>query len=115
MGVTIKMRHNVAFDFEVVPFVDENAVTNVLLHPGILMGLTGNFTFGLRAAFETEGAFGVTPLLNKAFPFPSDPNTAFFIEAVVPIRFFQEPPEYQGAPVDVSKTIAAAVHVGLAF
>ncbi|MBX2818936.1 MAG: hypothetical protein KTR29_04615 [Rhodothermaceae bacterium] len=115
MGVTIKMRHNVAFDFEVVPFLDENAVTNVLLHPGVLMGLTNNFTFGLRAAFETGGSFGVTPLLNKSFPFPNDPNTSFFVEAVVPVRFYQEAPDYQGAPVNVSKTLAMAVHVGVAF
>ena len=115
MGVTIKIRHNVAFDFEIVPFLDENAVSNIILHPGVLMGLTNGFTFGLRAAFETEGSFGVTPLLNKSFPFPNDPNTAFFIEAVVPVRFYQEAPDYQGAPVNVSKTIAAAVHVGIAF
>ena len=115
MGVTVKIRHNVAFDFEVVPFLDENAVSNVLLHPGVLMGLTNNFTFGLRAAFETGGSFGVTPLLNKSFPLPNDPNTAFFIEAVVPVRFYQEAPEYRGAPVNVSKTLAAAVHIGVAF
>lgn len=115
MGVTVKIRHNVAFDLEVVPFLDDNSVSNVLLHPGVLMGLTNNFTFGLRAAFETGGSFGVTPLLNKSFPFPNDPNTSFFVEAVVPVRFYQEAPEYQGAPVDVSKTLAAAIHVGIAF
>ena len=115
IGITIKMQQNLAFDLEVVPFLDENSVSNVIVHPGVLMGLTNNFTFGLRAAFETGGAFGVTPLLNKSFPFPNDPNTSFFIEAVVPIRFYQEAPDYQGAPVDVSKTIATAVHVGVAF
>lgn len=115
MGITVKIRHNVAFDIEVVPFLDENAVSNVLFHPGVLMGLTNGFTFGVRAAFETGGSFGVTPLLNKSFPFPNDPNTAFFVEAVVPVRFYQEAPEYSGAPVDISKTLALAFHVGVAF
>ena len=115
MGITIKVKPNVAFDLEVVPFLDENAVTNVIVHPGVLMGLTNNFTFGIRAAFETGGAFGVTPLLNKAFPLPNDPNTVFFIEAVVPVRFYQEEPLFPGGPTTVSKTIAAAVHVGIGF
>lgn len=115
MGITIKIRPDVAFDMEVVPFLDENAVSNVLFHPGVLMGLTNGYTFGLRGAFETGGSFGVTPLLNKAFPFPNDPDTVFFVEAVLPIRFYQEKPEYQGAAVSVSKTIAFAVHFGVGF
>lgn len=115
MGITVKTNYNVAFDLEVVPFVDENAVSNVLFHPGVLMGLTDGFTFGMRGAFETGGSFGITPLLNKAFPLPRDPDTAFFVELVLPIRFYQPAPEFQGAAVDVSKTIAMAFHVGIGF
>lgn len=115
MGVTIKTNFNVAFDLEVVPFIDENAVSNVLFHPGVLMGLSNGFTFGLRGAFETGGAYGVTPLLNKAFPFPNDPNTAFFVELVLPVRFYQAAPDYQGAAVSVDKTLAMAVHFGIGF
>ncbi|MEM8486142.1 MAG: hypothetical protein AAF564_11380 [Bacteroidota bacterium] len=115
MGVTIKTNINVAFDLEVVPFVDANAVSNVLFHPGVLMGLSNGFTFGLRGAFETGGAYGVTPLLNKAFPLPNDPDTAFFVELVLPVRFYQAAPEYQGAAVNVDKTLAMAVHFGIGF
>lgn len=115
MGLTLKLRPDVAFDLEVVPFLDENSVSNVIIHPGILMGLTNGFTFGLRGAFETSGAYGVTPLLNKSFPFPSDPNTVFFVEFVLPVRFYQEKPEYQGAPVSVDKTLSAAIHFGIGF
>ena len=115
MGVTIKTSFNLAFDLEVVPFIDENAVSNVVFHPGVLMGLTNGFTFGLRGAFETAGAYGVTPLLNKAFPFPNDPDTVFFVELVVPIRFYQAAPDYQGAAVDVDKTLAMAIHFGVGF
>ncbi len=115
MGITVKLKHNLAFDLEVVPFLDENSVSNVIIHPGVLMGLTNGFTFGLRGAFETGGAFGVTPLLNKAFPFPNDPNTVFFIEVVLPVRFYQEAPDYQGAAVSVTKSLAMAVHFGIGF
>ena len=115
MGVTVKTNYNVAFDLEVVPFLDENAVTNVIFHPGVLMGLTRGFTFGIRGAFETAGSYGITPLLNKAFPFPSDPDTVFFVELVLPVRFYQAAPEYTGASVNVTKTVAMAVHFGVGF
>lgn len=115
MGITVKTNYNVAFDLEVVPFLDENSVNNVIFHPGVLMGLTNGFTFGLRGAFETAGAYGISPLLNKAFPFPSDPDTVFFVEIVLPVRFYQATPEYQGASVNVSKTLALAVHFGVGF
>lgn len=115
MGITVKTNYNLAFDLEVVPFLDENAVTNVIFHPGVLMGLTDGFTFGIRGAFETEGSYGITPLLNKAFPFPSDPDTVFFVEVVLPIRFYQAAPEYQGAAVNVTKSAALAVHFGVGF
>ena len=115
MGITVKIHYNVAFDLEVVPFLDENAVSNIIFHPGVLMGLSQGFTFGLRGAFETAGSYGVTPLINKSIPFPGDPDTVFFIEAVLPIRFYQAAPEYPGAPVNVDKTIAMALHVGVGF
>ncbi len=115
MGITIKTSYNVAFDLEVVPFIDENSVSNVIFHPGLLMGLTNGFTFGLRGAFETAGAYGITPLLNKAFPFPNDPDTVFFVELVLPVRFYQAAPDYQGASVSVDKTLAMAVHFGIGF
>ncbi len=115
MGITIKTSYNVAFDLEVVPFIDENSVSNVIVHPGLLMGLTNGFTFGLRGAFETAGAYGVTPLLNKAFPFPNDPDTVFFVELVLPVRFYQAVPDYEGAATSVDKTLAMAVHFGIGF
>lgn len=115
MGITVKTNYNVAFDLEVVPFIDDNAVSNVLFHPGVLMGLSKGFTFGIRGAFETSGSFGVTPLLNKSFPFPNDPDTSFFVELVLPVRFYQDAPEYQGESVSVDKTLAMAIHFGVGF
>ena len=114
-GISIRLRPDTAFDVEIVPFVDENAVSNVLVHPGILIGVTNGFTFGLRGAFETSGSFGATPLLQRSFAFPNDQNTRFFAEAALPVRFYQAPPEYQGAAVSVSKTLSLAVNLGISF
>ena len=115
VGISVRMRPDVAFDVEIVPFLDENAVSNVLLHPGVLMGFTQGFTFGLRGAFETAGSFGVTPLIQRSFLFPGDQNSLFFVEAALPVRFYQAPPEYQGAAVSVSKMLSLVIHLGISF
>ena len=85
-GVTIKTSTKFAFDIEFVPFINEGNRVNLLFHPGALFPLGKNFTFGTRAAFEiNQGAYGFTPLLNKAFPMKN--NTAVFAELVLPVRF----------------------------
>ena len=85
-GVTLKTSDKFAFDIEFVPFINEGSSVNLLFHPGALFPLGKNFTFGTRAAFEiNQGAYGFTPLLNKAFPMKN--NTAVFAELVLPVRF----------------------------
>ncbi len=113
MGLTLGVKPGVDFDLEVVPFIQNNEVSNVLLHPGALMALTNGYTFGLRAAFETGGAYGVTALLNKGKRISSD--VTLFVEFVVPVRFFREAPTFEGEETDVRKAIAGALHVGIAF
>jgi len=49
-------------NFEFVPFIDGNGVSNLLIHPGVLIPLSNGFTFGARAAFETGGAYIVFSL-----------------------------------------------------
>lgn len=113
MGLTLGVKPGVDFDLEVVPFIQNNEVSNVLLHPGVLMAITNGYTFGLRAAFETGGAYGVTALLNKGKRISSD--VTLFAELVVPMRFFREEATFAGEETDVRKAIAGAIHVGIAF
>ncbi len=113
MGLTLGVQPGVAFDLEVVPFIQRSEVTNVLLHPGVLMALTDGYTFGLRAAFETGGAYGVTALLNKGIPMSG--RTSLFVEFVVPVRFFREAPSFTGEETDIRKAITGALHVGIGF
>jgi len=40
-------------------------MNNFLFHPGALFGLGKGFTLATRAAFETSGRYGFTPVLNK--------------------------------------------------
>ena len=79
MGITVKKSDNFAFDMEFVPFIDEQANVNLVIHPGALFPLGSNFTLGVRGAFEINPGstnYGLTPLLNKAFPMKG--NYAFF-------------------------------------
>ena len=104
VGVTIKKSEKFMFDVEFVPFVDEKSNVNLLFHPGVLFPMGGDFTFGTRAAFEIgSGAYGFSPLLNKAFPIPKC-NSAFFVELVLPVRFHA---------TGYNTTIA--LHVGVGF
>jgi len=103
-GVTIKKSDKFMFDIEFVPFVSEKSEVNLLFHPGVLFPMGNNFTFGTRAGFEIgSGAYGFSPLLNKAFPIPNC-NSALFVELVVPVRFHSS-----------GSNTTIALHVGVGF
>lgn len=107
MGITIKKSDNFAFDFEIVPVIDDRFVT-LLFHPGVLVGLGNTFTFGTRAAFEiNQSSYGFTPLLNKSFPL--DNNYVGFVELVFPIRFVENALGHH------TTTFTFGIHFGVGF
>ncbi|HUQ67073.1 MAG TPA: hypothetical protein VM101_13010 [Flavitalea sp.] len=88
-GINIWKTKKVGFSVEFVPFIrSENKMSkmnNFLFHPGILMALGNNWTFAGRAAFETGGRFGFTPVLNKIVK--KNKNSGYFIAIPFPVRF----------------------------
>lgn len=106
-GINLWKSDNIGFSFEVVPFlrVEEGVskVNNFLFHPGVLVALGGGFTFAGRAAFETSGRYGFTPVFSKAII--RNKNSSYFIALPLPVRFGNEHP--------TSATIA--LQLGLAF
>ncbi len=107
LGITVKNDSRLAFDLEIVPFVD-NHFASLLVHPGVLLGLGNGFTFGARAAFEiNQSVYGVTPLLNKAFPLSND--VVGFVEFVLPMRHVEDNLGEQ------SFSTTAAIHIGVGF
>ena len=112
-GLTAWLNHETAFDMEVVPFIDDTSVANVLIHPGFLKSTSGGFTLGIRAAFETGGAVGFTPLINKGIPLES--GGAVFIELVVPFRWYQEAAAFVGDPSETLQTMGVGIHTGIGF
>lgn len=93
-GINIWKSSKVGFSVEIVTYVKaENGLTkmnNLLFHPGVLVGLGKGFTFAGRAAFETSGRFGFTPVLNKVVKRNKSSN--FFLALPLPVRFGNDLP-----------------------
>ncbi|MDB5119136.1 MAG: hypothetical protein JWN56_354 [Sphingobacteriales bacterium] len=93
-GINIWKSAKVGFSMEIVPTIRaENGVSkmnNLLFHPGILLGLGNGFTFAGRAAFETSGRYGVTPVLNKVVV--KNKHSNYFVAVPVPVRFGNDLP-----------------------
>ncbi|WP_229311144.1 hypothetical protein [Larkinella soli] len=94
LGINIWKSAKVGFSLEIVPFVRaENGVSrmsNVLIHPGLLLALGKGFTLATRAAFETSGRYGFTPVLNKIVK--KNKNSGYFVAIPVPVRFGNDHP-----------------------
>jgi hypothetical protein len=106
-GINIWKSPKIGFSFEVVPFIraaeGSSKMNNFLFHPGLLVSLGHGFTLANRAAFETSGRYGLTPVLNKVIKKNKDSN--YFIAIPVPARFGN----------DQVATIGIGFQFGIAF
>ena len=93
-GINIWKSSKIGFSFEVVPNIKvqgaSDKVTNILFHPGVLVALGKGYTFAGRAAFESSGRYGFTPVLNKTV-IKSD-NCSYFVAVPLPVRFGNDHP-----------------------
>lgn len=94
VGINLWKTPRIGFSLEMVPFIrSEHSVTkmsNVLFHPGILVSLGHGFTFAGRAAFETSGRFGFTPVFNKIII--KNKQSSIYVALPFPVRFGNEHP-----------------------
>lgn len=106
-GINLWKSSKIGFSMEFVPYVRAEAGTskmsNFLFHPGVLVGLGKGYTFAGRAAFETSGRFGFTPVLNKVVV--KNSGSSFFVALPLPVRFGNAKPT----------SFTAAFQFGLAF
>ncbi|ACT93270.1 hypothetical protein [Dyadobacter fermentans] len=88
-GINIWKSPKIGFSAEFVPLVraenGSSRMANFLFHPGILVTLAPGLTFAGRAAFETAGRYGFTPVLNKIVK--KNKNSGYFVAVPVPFRF----------------------------
>jgi hypothetical protein len=94
VGINVWKSPKVGFSLEMVPYIrSENGsskMNNFLFHPGVLVSLGNSFTFAGRAAFETAGRYGFTPVLNKVVK--KNKNSGYFVALPLPFRFGNDKP-----------------------
>ncbi|MDF5690767.1 hypothetical protein [Aquirufa aurantiipilula] len=107
VAINIWKTEKVGFSFEVIPSIrSENGshkMNNFTFHPGILYRLGKGYTFAGRAAFETSGRYGLTPVFNKVLKRNKFSN--YYLAIPIPIRFGND------RPASVNLT----VQLGIAF
>ena len=88
-GINIWKSAKIGFSAEFVPFIKADStgskMNNFLFHPGVLVALGKGWTFAGRAAFETSGRYGFTPVFNKIVK--KNKNSGYFIAIPLPFRF----------------------------
>jgi hypothetical protein len=88
-GINIWKSSKIGFSAEFVPFIRADStgskMNNFLFHPGILVALGKGWTFAGRAAFETSGRYGFTPVINKIVK--KNKNSGYFVAIPFPFRF----------------------------
>ena len=93
-GINIWKSAKIGFSAEFVPYIraekGTSKMSNFLFHPGVLVALGKGWTFAGRAAFETSGRYGFTPVLNKIVK--KNKNSGYFVALPLPFRFGNEHP-----------------------
>ncbi|SHH71100.1 hypothetical protein [Flavobacterium johnsoniae] len=93
-GINIWKNEKIGFSFEMVPNIKDDQgtsrVTNLLFHPGVLIALGHGYTFAGRAAFESSGRYGFTPVLNKTLIKSS--SCSYYAAIPLPVRFGNDHP-----------------------
>ena len=106
-GFNIWKNSKIGFSFEFVPFIraadGTSKMSNFLFHPGVLFALGKGYTLATRAAFETGGRYGFTPVLNKVLV--KGKNSSFYVAIPVPVRFGNNQPA----------SVTLAFQFGIAF
>ncbi|WP_139302425.1 hypothetical protein [Mucilaginibacter polytrichastri] len=102
-GLNLLKSDHFGVSFEVAPVIhiEKNIakVSSVVFHPGAMFRFNHSFTFISRVAFETNGRFGVTPVLNKVFIRNKD--SFFFVAASFPARFGNNLPTSLGSGIQL--------------
>ncbi len=103
MAVNVRKTDKVGFSLEVIPTIkSENGsskVYNVTFHPGILYRLSHDLTFVGRAAFETSGRYGVTPVFIQILK--RNKNSNLYLAVPLPVRFGNDKPASVGLNIQV--------------
>ncbi len=107
IGINIWKSEKIGFSFEIVPTIKSDSqiskVSNILIHPGVLVRLKKGYTFAGRLAFETSGRYGITPVIAKVIKKHKDHN--YYVSMPFPVRFGN----------NHETTVSVGLQVGIGF
>jgi len=93
-GMNIIKSDKFGISFEIAPAIrtehNISKVSSVLFHPGAMFRFKRGFTFIGRAAFETNGRFGFTPVFNQVIKKGKD--ASLYLALPIPVRFGNDQP-----------------------
>lgn len=94
VGINIWKSQKIGFSAEFVPSIrfenGSSKMANFTFHPGVLFALGKGWTVAARAAFETSGRYGLTPVLNKTVI--KGKGASLFAAVPLPVRFGNDKP-----------------------
>lgn len=106
-GMNIIKSDKFGVSFEIAPAVrtehNISKVSSVLFHPGAMFRFKHGFTFIGRAAFETNGRFGFTPVFNQVIKKGKD--ASLYLALPIPVRFGNDQPT----------SLTASLQIGVSF
>lgn len=89
IGLNLWKSEKVGFSAEFVPFIRAESggsrMSNFLFHPGALLRFPKGYVMALRAAFETSGRYGFTPVLSKTVI--KKEHHGYFVALPLALRF----------------------------
>jgi hypothetical protein len=103
VGINILYSDRFGYSFELSPTIKaqngESKVSNLLIDPGLVFRMKHGFAIVGRLAFETEGRYGVTPLLTKVIDGGKDVN--YFVSVSAPVRDGNSEPVSVGCSLQI--------------
>lgn len=111
VGVNVYYSKTFAFSYEITPSVQWSHPTgktgmsktsNLLFDPGPVFRLPNNFNIIPRLAFETQGRYGFTPVLNKVYL--KTQAVDYWFSVSLPVRFGNNDPASVGANLQIGFT-----------
>jgi hypothetical protein len=106
-GINILKSDKFGISFEIAPNIrtehNISKVSSILFHPGAMFRFKHGFTFIGRAAFETNGRYGFTPIFNQVIKKGKD--ASLYLALPFPVRFGNDQPA----------SLSTGLQVGISF
>ena len=102
-GVNFWKTSKTAFSIEIIPYIKTDKgiskMNNILIHPGVVFDIGNGYRISTRAAFETAGRFGFTPIFTKTI-YKAKSNS-YYIALGIPTRFGNDNPASIGTAFQI--------------